>query len=218
MLIAQISDLHCREAGSKASLSCDNNHNVSLAVGRLNGLSPRPDLVIATGDLTSAGRPEQYSALSDLLEPLEIPLFLLPGNHDEYGPLVNAFSNRYGIVNDERGYVRTVIDDGPLRLVALDTSVEGHHQGCVPEERAKWLDEVLGNEAKKPTLIFMHHPPFSIGFKAMDRIRLTNSEKFFSYLDDIFHRPFVHKFVRSFLLSNCFLLLQQINLPSESVF
>lgn len=170
MLIAQISDLHCREAGSKALLSCDNNHNVSLAVGRLNGLSPRPDLVIATGDLTSAGRPEQYSALSDLLEPLEIPLFLLPGNHDEYGPLVNAFSNRYGIVNDERGYVRTVIDDGPLRLVALDTSVEGHHQGCVPEERAKWLDEVLGNEANKPTLLFMHHPPFETGIWWMDRI------------------------------------------------
>ena len=180
MLIAQISDLHCREAGAEASLSCDNNLNISLAVARLNDLSPRPDIVIATGDLTSAGRPEQYSALSDLLEPLEIPLFLLPGNHDEYGPFLDTFSNRYGIINDKHGYVRTVIDDGPLRLVALDTSVEGYHQGAIPKERAKWLDKVLGLEPKKPTLIFMHHPPFETGIWWMDRMGILEGTDLFA--------------------------------------
>ena len=180
MLIAQISDLHCREAGVETLLSCNNNHNISLAIDRLNALSPRPDLVIATGDLTSAGRIEQYSALSDLLKPLEIPLFLLPGNHDEYGPLLEVFSNRYGIVNDGHGYVRTVIDNGPLSLVALDTSVEGHHQGGIPKKRALWLDKVLGLEPTKPTLIFMHHPPFETGIWWMDRIGVLEGLDFLS--------------------------------------
>ena len=168
MLIAQISDLHCREAGAEAMLGCDNNRNIALAVARLNGLSPCPDVVIATGDLTSGGQPNQYAALAALLAPLEIPLYLLPGNHDAYRPLIDAFAGRYGLIDDGHEYVRTVIDDGPLRLVALDTSVAGHHQGAVPEDRAAWLDEVLGAAPEKPTLIFMHHPPFESGIWWMD--------------------------------------------------
>ena len=92
MLIAQISDLHCRKAGAEAMLGCDNNRNIALAVDRLNGLSPRPDVVLATGDLTSAGRPNQYKALAALFETLELPLYLLPGNHDERRPLLDAFA------------------------------------------------------------------------------------------------------------------------------
>ena len=170
MLIAQISDLHCREAGAEAMLGCDNNRNVALAVARLNAISPRPDVVLATGDLTSAGRPDQYEALAALLAPLEIPLVLLPGNHDERQPLLDTFAGQYGLIDDGHDFVRTVIDDGPLRLVALDTSVAGHHQGAIPEERAAWLAEALGAAPNKPTLIFMHHPPFETGIWWMDSL------------------------------------------------
>ena len=180
MLIAQISDLHCREAGVETLLSCDNNHNIELAIARLNSLSPRPDLVIATGDLTSAGLPKQYAALAALLEPLEVPLYLLPGNHDEREPMLDVFANRYGVDNDKQGYVRTVIDSGPLRLVGLDTSVEGYHHGAIPEDRAEWLDEVLRVAPEKPTLIFMHHPPFETGIWWMDRIGIHEGLDHFS--------------------------------------
>ena len=113
MLIAQISDLHCRDAGATAMLGSDNNQNIARAVEVLNALSPRPDLVLATGDLTSAGRADQYAALADLLAPLELPLYLLPGNHDAQGPLLDAFAGKYGLVDDDDDYVRTVIDGGP---------------------------------------------------------------------------------------------------------
>jgi len=174
MLIAQISDLHCRETGAGTIVGCDNNKNIALAIGRLNDLSPRPDMVIATGDLTSSGRAEQYAALADLLEPLEIPLYLLPGNHDERQPLLDAFAGQYGLTDDGYDYVRSVIDDGPLRLVGLDTSITDQHQGGVPEERAAWLDEVLGAAPEKPTLIFMHHPPFETGIWWMDRLGILD--------------------------------------------
>lgn len=170
MLIAQISDLHCRDAGATAMLGSDNNQNIARAVEVLNALSPRPDLVLATGDLTSAGRADQYAALADLLAPLELPLYLLPGNHDAQGPLLDAFAGKYGLVDDDDDYVRTVIDGGPLRLVGLDTSVADHHQGAIPEDRAQWLDETLAAVPEKPTLIFMHHPPFETGIWWMDSL------------------------------------------------
>jgi Icc protein len=174
MLIAQITDLHCREAGKEPILGCDNNKNIALAIARVNDLSPRPDIVLATGDLTTAGRPEQYTTLAALIEPLEVPLYLIPGNHDERGQLLNAFAGKYGLVNDGHDYVRTVIDDGQLRLVSLDTTVAGHHHGEIPEDRTAWLDEVLCAAPDKPTLIFMHHPPFETGIWWMDQLGILD--------------------------------------------
>ena len=170
MLIAQISDLHCRDVDAPATLGNDNNLNIARAVARLNSFSPRPDLVLATGDLTSAGRPDQYAALADLLAPLEIPLYLLPGNHDAYQPMMDVFAGQYGLIDDGYEYVRPVIDDGPLRLVGLDTSVADHHHGAIPEDRIQWLNDVLSDEPERPTLIFMHHPPFETGIWWMDSI------------------------------------------------
>ncbi len=174
MIIAQISDLHCRAADDPPSLGFEINRNIGLAVARLNALSPRPDLILATGDLTGSGSADQYDALDGLLGPLEMPLYLLPGNHDERGPLLAAFAGRYGLADEDRDFVRSVIDDWPLRLVALDTSVVDHHHGAVPEVRLKWLDETLACEPEKPTLIFTHHPPFETGIWWMDRIGILD--------------------------------------------
>ena len=157
MLIAQVSDLHCRDVDAPAILGNDNNLNIARAVARLNSFSPRPDLVLATGDLTSGGRPDQYAALADLLAPLEVPLYLLPGNHDAYRPMMEVFAGQYGLVDDGQEFIQTVINHGPLRLVGLDTSVADHHHGAITEDRVRWLNEVLSIESKKPTLIFIIH-------------------------------------------------------------
>ena len=183
MLIAQISDLHCREVDSPKILGNDNNFNIMRAVSRLNEFVPQPDVVIATGDLTSAGRHEQYTALHELLAPLEIPIYLLPGNHDAYRPMMNVLNGQYGLVDDGHEFVRTVVNDGPLKLVGLDTSVAEHHHGAITEDRAQWLNETLSIEPEKPTLIFMHHPPFETGIWWMDSIGILEGlDLFFKVL------------------------------------
>ena len=45
-------------------------------------LSPLPDLVLATGDLTDRGLREEYGLLGAILSRLPMPVLLLPGNHD----------------------------------------------------------------------------------------------------------------------------------------
>lgn len=168
LLVAQITDFHCYAADAPPQYSCDNNANVARVVARLNALSPRPDVVIATGDLAADARPDEYAALDALLAPLEIPLYMLPGNHDLREPLRTAFAGRYGLAADGADYVRTVVDDYPLRLVSLDTTVAHHHNGAVPAEQVRWLDDTLAAAPDHPTLVFMHHPPFDTGIWWMD--------------------------------------------------
>jgi 3',5'-cyclic AMP phosphodiesterase CpdA len=42
----------------------------------------RPDLIVATGDLTHRGRPEQHERAASLLRSLGPPVLAVPGNHD----------------------------------------------------------------------------------------------------------------------------------------
>lgn len=172
MLIAQISDLHCREAGAAPLLGVDINRNIARAVARLNALAPQPDLVIATGDLTSGGTPGQYAALDDLLAPLTPPLYLLPGNHDDRAAFLDAFGGRYGV--EDSDFSRTVIEAGPLRLVALDTTHPGHHHGMLPADRLAWLDATLAAAPTTPTLLFMHHPPCHTGVWWIDKLGILD--------------------------------------------
>ena len=43
---------------------------LEACVAHLNAMSPRPDIVLLTGDLVDFGRPEEYHALRRILAPL----------------------------------------------------------------------------------------------------------------------------------------------------
>jgi 3',5'-cyclic AMP phosphodiesterase CpdA len=59
-----------------------------------------------------------------------------------------------------------------VRLLALDTLVDGKPYGELCTERLGWLETRLG-EQDRPTVIFMHHPPFDCGIAAFDRAKLN---------------------------------------------
>ena len=64
---------------------------LARCVQEIRRLRPQPDLVIATGDLVDLGIAEEYAHLRQLLAPLPMPCYLIPGNHDERGALREAF-------------------------------------------------------------------------------------------------------------------------------
>lgn len=176
MLIAQISDLHVAEDGEYMRSFVDANARLAEAVAWLNGCTRRPDVVLATGDLTDHGRPEQYELLAEILSELRSPLYLIPGNHDEREPLRRMASDMGLTYVPESGPIQYVIDDWPVRLVGLDSLRLGHHDGELDGERLAWLDHVLGQRPDAPTLLFLHHPPFETGIWWMDCIGLTGGD------------------------------------------
>jgi 3',5'-cyclic AMP phosphodiesterase CpdA len=176
MLIAQISDLHVAEDGHGMRRFVDANTMLAAALDYLEGLEQRPDVVVATGDLTDNGRPEQYELLVELLDRTALPVYLIPGNHDEREPFRAAFGSLAYVPS--QGPIQYVVEDHPVRLVAVDTLRDGHHDGELDDERLSWLDETLAARADVPTVVFMHHPPFTTGIWWMDCIGLTGARRF----------------------------------------
>ncbi len=174
MLIAQITDTHVSTAGSRPDLAYRTLEHLERAVAHLNGLSPRPDLVLATGDLVERGQPEEYARLRGALDALTMPAFLIPGNHDDRRALVDAFPHHRYLPRD--GFVQYTVEDWPVRLVALDTLVPGESGGLLCAERLGWLDARLAEQPARPTLVLMHHPPFRTGLQAMDDMGLEGAE------------------------------------------
>jgi Icc protein len=180
MLIAQITDFHIKARGKIAYRVVDTASCLTAAVAALGALDPAPDIVVATGDLTDFGRPEEYELLRELLAPLRIPLYLIPGNHDEREAMRQAFAGDGYL--PAAGFLHYTVEDHPLRLVALDTVIPGEAGGRLCDERLGWLERTLAAAPRRPTAIIMHHPPFATGIAHMDRIGLDGAGKFAALL------------------------------------
>lgn len=177
MLIAQISDTHIKPEGRLAYRRVDTAAFLARAVDHLRRLVPGPDVVLATGDLVDAGRPEEYAHLRRLLAPLPMPVFLVPGNHDAREPMRDVFADHAYLPRNGE-FLHYVVDDYPLRLIGLDTLVPGEGGGRLGEARLRWLARRLEEAPERPTLIFMHHPPFRTGIARMDAIGLVDADAF----------------------------------------
>lgn len=172
MRIAHITDCHVVVAGDRMADRIDSGAQLERAVVRLRGLDPAPDLVVATGDLTNDARPAEYDRLIELLEPLDLPLLPIPGNHDARGELRRRFSGLPDGDTDDP--IDHVIDlDAGLRIVALDTTVPGEAHGLLRPDQLDWLHATLADHTG-PTVIAQHHPPFLSGIDWMDRFALRS--------------------------------------------
>ncbi len=176
MKLIQITDLHLRGNGG---LICglDPEANLKKAVADINRNHSDADLVVVSGDLSDDGSPASYRLLSTILETLVPPARLMLGNHDERA----AFSAVFPNATAEDGFVQSVQDIGGVRLVFLDTLDDGAVAGKLCERRLAWLDQRLG-EAAGDAFVFMHHPPFNIGFPPLDAVKLAEPRAFVDIL------------------------------------
>lgn len=169
-LIAQLSDLHIREPGRLAYGRINTAPYLATAVASILRLKQAPDAVVITGDLTDFGRPAEYRHLAELLAPLPMPVYLLPGNHDERQQLRAAFPDHDYLGRE--GFVQYSVKIGAVRLLTLDTVAPMQSHGVLCEERLAWLETQLDAHREEPVIVAMHHPPFQTLIGHMDKIGL----------------------------------------------
>lgn len=175
MLIAQISDTHVRPQGQLYHGVADSNRMLAQAIAHLHALDRRPDLVLLTGDLVDQGLADEYAMARVLLAELTIPYLVIPGNHDEREAFRLAFADHAWL--PASGPLHFCVDDHPVRIVALDSTVPGAHHGAIDEAGLDWLRTTLAADRVKPTVVLLHHPPFASGIPYMDQYALHAPER-----------------------------------------
>jgi 3',5'-cyclic AMP phosphodiesterase CpdA len=118
------------------------------------------DAVIHTGDSVHTASADEYAQLREILSDLEAPLFFTPGNRDRREGLRAALDGLAYLPDSE--FLHYVVEDYPVRLVALDSVSAGDRKGAFCSQRLAWLDETLSREPQRPTILFTHHPPFDV--------------------------------------------------------
>jgi Icc protein len=135
-----------------------------------------PDVIIATGDIVQDESRAGYERFRASLEPLEVPVISIPGNHDDpklMGEILSGGSFQFG---GERRL-------GRWSLVLLSTFLAGEDAGGLGAQRLNGLSQALAAHANQHVLIAMHHHPLPMGSTWLDGVALRDSAAFWDIVD-----------------------------------
>ncbi|WP_460761721.1 outer membrane protein assembly factor BamB family protein [Niabella terrae] len=162
---AHISDLHVGSATGATDLR--------LTVADINK-DTAIQFVIASGDITEFGADLELELAKQILDSLNKPWYIIPGNHDdnwsESG--ANSFNRIFGadvFSFEYGGYYFLGANCGPNMKMS---------PGQVPYENIVWLDSMLLTIPKEAPLIFVDHYPLDSGlnnwYELADRLKKRN--------------------------------------------
>jgi Icc protein len=173
--VAQLTDLHLFASPDQQLLNLTTSESFQAVLSAVKQLNPFPDLLLLTGDISQDESPESYKYLQDLLCPLRIPTYWLPGNHDRL-PIMQQVLTRTPFSGEKSFTVQG------WRFVLLNSALPGQVHGELHLSELEWLEETL-QQSTDPTLVAVHHPPLPINSDWMDQILLHNADDLLAVLD-----------------------------------
>jgi len=165
-LLIQITDTHILPPGEVLYGSIDTRRHLAEAVLEINRMQPLPDAVMFTGDLVENGDMPGYRHFIELIEPLKMPAWVIPGNHDDPQVMQQAFAGTpcFPVADETFQYA---IDDLPFRILALNSRSEGTELPGFNARKLAWLEAELAR-SDRPALLAIHHPPMTTGIELVD--------------------------------------------------
>src|SRR4051794_3783424 len=106
-LLAQLSDPHIGAEWADGNPVA----GLAAAVESVASMRRQPDAVLVSGDLADNATEAEYEQVRELLAPLQAPLYVLPGNHDDRC----ALRRHFGVPGAGGEPVQYAVDLGPLR-------------------------------------------------------------------------------------------------------
>lgn len=155
LIIAHLSDCHL----DTRPVTVARLRQVVAAVREL----PRLDAVVVTGDVADNGAAAEYQAFLAEIAGLP-PSIVTTGNHC----IRAAFEADIGPRN-------RLLDIAGLRIVALDTAMDGKDEGLLDAETLAFARDAIAG-APGAVLIACHHPAVAIGHPPIDATRLANAD------------------------------------------
>jgi 3',5'-cyclic AMP phosphodiesterase CpdA len=118
-----------------------------------------PELVVASGDLTHRGRPEQHAAAAAFLRALGPPVLAIPGNHDIPYTFPARFTRTFAEFERHWQTTEPVHTSPTLYVVGLNSVRPWRHQsGGIREEQLRRTSELFAQApAGALRVAVLHH-------------------------------------------------------------
>ncbi|RYZ54788.1 MAG: metallophosphoesterase, partial [Chitinophagaceae bacterium] len=149
---AFISDTHIGSPNGGA------DEDLRRTVADINSMSD-VDFVVLTGDITELGKNEELALAKQILDSLNIPYYIIPGNHDtgwsESGGL--SFTKTFG---DDKFYFK---HNGIHFIGCASGPYVRMSDGHVPRHAVNWMKDKLKMIGKNEPVIFLNHYPLDNG-------------------------------------------------------
>jgi Icc protein len=158
-VIAHLSDTHLDGTAPRLRRLLD-----VVAEGAATGA----DALVVTGDLTDHGTAAEYEQFASAM-PADRPWLAAVGNHDRREPARGCLSP------GSTGPLDRVLDIDGLRLIALDSLIEGANDGRLDATSLAFAGQAL-DDSPGPAVIALHHPPVAVGHLLMDGLGLRDPE------------------------------------------
>lgn len=150
-----LTDLHIG-AADDSHLFSDTTQTLEEVLDLVARVSPRPQFVVASGDLTNRGDAWSFRRLRTIMARLDVPVIYALGNHDTRP----GFYEGMGVEapDPQAPYDHDAVVAG-IHVVTIDSSTPGRIGGTIEPEQFAWLERVLDTHPALPKLIVSHHPP-----------------------------------------------------------
>jgi Icc protein len=175
--ILQISDTHLH-AAADSRMRGVTTYATLLAVLEHAKRDPRwpVDAILATGDIVQDESRAGYERFRAALEPLGVPVYSIPGNHDDpklMGEILTSGAFQLG------GELR----QGRWSIVLLSTFLAGEDAGGLGPARLQGLRQALAAHSGQHVLVAMHHHPLPMGSTWLDGVALRDAAAFWNLID-----------------------------------
>lgn len=164
--LIQLSDTHILPPGELLYKSIDTASHLRETIYKINCMRPKPDVVLITGDLVDRGDLPSYQHFLELIKPLKMPVYVIPGNHDNPDIMKQAFSGTLNFPANDNTF-QYAVEHLPYRILALNSRSEGTELPGFDDQRLDWLSNQL-ERSDQPVLIALHHPPMTTGIELID--------------------------------------------------
>lgn len=135
------------------------------------------DMIFLTGDISQDETEQSYIKAIDSLGKLAIPVYWIPGNHDNTFQIESVFKNAKNFI-----HTRT-LSLLNWNFIFLNTKLDGKDDGYLSPSELLILRDEIEKFSTGKSVIVMHHHPVKVNTPLVDNYILKNRNEFWKIIN-----------------------------------
>jgi 3',5'-cyclic-AMP phosphodiesterase len=168
--IIQISDTHLFGDQTKSLLGVPTQKSFEAVLDLIKPKIGQFDLIIHSGDLAQDYSMQAYKRLAEMLTPFKVPVYCIPGNHDD--PKLMAAAYPLGLLTNNRHIISK-----DWQIILLDSHKPDAVEGYLAHQELKFMEHCLKENPDHHAIVLFHHQPVPVGSRWLDNLGLSNADE-----------------------------------------